>query len=203
MHHESGLMAFTETWFSEDVLDTLIQIDGFTHIRQDRNTGSGKSREWGVGIYVGDNWCRNIAVRSRIYNPDLELLLNLRPHYLPREFTNIFVCVVDVPPSGKATRAANNIADCVHKHLQDKPDAPMLFLVIWIIATLTNLCQVSINASNAILEIIIDLISVMETSRMPTQQELDHPSVILTTMLSSCSQHTGHCSNPVSQNSTL
>lgn len=51
--------------------------------------------------------------------------------------------------------------------------------------------------SNAILEIIIDLISVMETSRRPTQQELDHPSVILTTMLSSCSQHTGHCSNPV------
>lgn len=108
VHHESGLTAITETWFSEDVLDSFIQIDGFTHIRQDRKTGSGKSRGGGVGIYVRDNWCRNIAVRSRICNPDLELLLvTLRPHYLPREFTNIFVCVVYVPPSGNATRAAN------------------------------------------------------------------------------------------------
>ena len=68
-------------------------------------------------------------MRDRICTPDLELLcVTLRPHYLPREFTNLFVCVVYVPPSGNAGRAANLIADCVHRHLESKPDAPMMIL---------------------------------------------------------------------------
>lgn len=129
VYRESGLMAFIETWFSDDILDSFIQIDGFTHIRSDRNTDSGKTRGGGVCIYVKDSWCRNFAVRNKICNPDLELLLvTLRPHYLPREFTNIFVCVVYIPPSGNATRAANQISDCVHHHLQSKPDAPLFIL---------------------------------------------------------------------------
>ena len=128
-YRESGLMAFTETWFNEDVTDSYIQIEGFSHIRLDRDINLGKTRGGGVCVYIKDSWCRNFVVRDKICNPDLELLcVTLRPYYLPREFTNIFVCVVYIPPSGNAGRAANAITDCVHRHLQAKPDAPMFIL---------------------------------------------------------------------------
>lgn len=124
----SGL-ALTETWFGEDVPDNLIQIEGFSHIRLDRDANSGKTKGGGVCMYIRDSWCRNIAVRERICNSELELLcVTLRPHYLPREFTNIFVCVVYIPPSANAGRAASQIAECVHRLLHVKPDAPMLVL---------------------------------------------------------------------------
>lgn len=119
-YHESDLMVFTETWFGSDIPGTLIQLDGFSHVRMDRNENSGGE---------GDKWCSDFAIRDKICNPDLELLcVTLRPHYLPREFTNIFLCAVDIPPNGNTTRAANQIADCVHRHLQNKPEAPMLIL---------------------------------------------------------------------------
>lgn len=80
-------------------------------------------------MYVRGSWCRNIATRKKICNPNLELLcITLRSHYLPREFTNIFVCLVYIPLSGNANRAAKQITDCVHHLLQSKPDAPMLIL---------------------------------------------------------------------------
>lgn len=128
-YRESGLMIFTETWFSKDVPDNFVQVDGFSHVRLDRDANSGKVGGGGVCIYIKDSWCSNFAIRDTICNPDLELLcVTLRPHYLPREFSNIFVCAVYVPPSGNANRAANQIADCVHRHLQNKPDAPILIL---------------------------------------------------------------------------
>ena len=128
-YRESGLLVFTETWFNEDVPDSLTQIEGLTLIRSDRNANSGKLTGGGIGVYIRDSWCRNVAVRDKICNPDLELLcITLRPHYIPREFSNIFVCSVYVPPDAKANNAAKQIADCVHRHLQEKPDAVMLVL---------------------------------------------------------------------------
>lgn len=128
-YRESGLMVFTETWLSNDVPDSLMQIDGFSHVRLDRDENSGKKRGGGVCVYINDSWCRNFAIRDSICNPDLELLcITLRPYYLPREFTNIFICAVYIPPSGNINRAASQIADCVHRHLQNKPDAPILIL---------------------------------------------------------------------------
>lgn len=83
-----------------------------------------RKEEGGICIYINESWCRNFVVRESICNPDLELLcINLPPYYLPREFTNIFVCAVYIPPSGNVHRAASQIADCVYKHLQIKPDA--------------------------------------------------------------------------------
>lgn len=37
-------------------------------------------------------------------------------------------CVLYIPPNRNATRAAGQITDCVHRHLQNKPDAPTLIL---------------------------------------------------------------------------
>ncbi|KAA8587810.1 hypothetical protein FQN60_016672 [Etheostoma spectabile] len=66
-------MAFTETWLSEKVPDNFIQIEGFSHLRLDRDANSGKTRG-GWCINIKDGWCRNFAVRDKICNPDLELL---------------------------------------------------------------------------------------------------------------------------------
>lgn len=88
-----------------------------------------KKRGGGVCVYINDSWCRNFAIRDSICNPDLELLsITLRPYCLPREFTNTFICAVYIPPSGNINRAASQITDCVHRHLQNKPDAPLLIL---------------------------------------------------------------------------
>lgn len=109
---------FTEAWFRNDMPDSLIQIDGFSHIRSDRDVNPGKARGGGVCIYIKDSWCCNVAIKDKICNPDLELLcITLRPHYLRREFSNMFVCVMYVPPSGNAGTAASQITDCVHRHL--------------------------------------------------------------------------------------
>ncbi|KAK0143498.1 hypothetical protein N1851_018336 [Merluccius polli] len=107
-----------ETWFNRDVPDNFVQVDGFSHVRLDRDENSGKTGGGGVCIYIKDSWCSNFAIRDTICNPDLELL----------EFSNIFVCAVYIPPSGNANRAATQIADCVYRHLQNKPDAPTLIL---------------------------------------------------------------------------
>lgn len=62
-------------------------------------------------------------------NEDIELLcLSLRPFYLPREFGNILICSVYVPPDGNASRAAFRVADCVQEQLQRTPNAPIFVM---------------------------------------------------------------------------
>lgn len=83
----------------------------------------------GVCLFVKNSLCKNFTVRETVCTSDLELLcLSLRPFYLPREFGNIIICAVYVPPSGNAARAANHIAECVHKQLQRTPATPLLVL---------------------------------------------------------------------------
>lgn len=38
------------------------------------------------------------------------------------------MCGVYIPPNRNASRSANLIAECVHHHLEMKPDTPMLIL---------------------------------------------------------------------------
>ncbi len=90
---------FTESWLRQDTPDSLPELDDFSCIRADRSESSGKSRGGGICVYVSNNWCKQYTVREKICDPDLELLcLSLRPFYLPREFGNIIVCAVYIPP---------------------------------------------------------------------------------------------------------
>lgn len=128
-YRESCLLIYTESWLQDDFPDELSQIQGFTTVRMDRNMDSGKTRGGGICVYMNDSWCTNYSVKCKVCTPDLELLcLSLWPFYFPRDYGNIFVCVVYVPPSGKASKAATIIADCVHLQLQTKPDAPLFVL---------------------------------------------------------------------------
>lgn len=97
-------MAVTETWLQPDVPDAYVQVDGFTLVRADRDlVRSGKSCGGGVCAYINDRWCGCITVRETISDRDMELLcISLRPFYLPREFGNVVICVIYVPPDGNA-----------------------------------------------------------------------------------------------------
>ena len=80
-------------------------------------------------MYVSDKWCKQFTVKKIICSPDVEVLcLSMRPHYLPREFGNIIIAAVYVPPSGNAGRAAACIAECAHEQLQRTTGAPVFFL---------------------------------------------------------------------------
>ena len=111
-YRESSVMVFTETWFHQDILDSHFEPEGFSLIRPDRTELSGKSQGGGVCLFVNDSWCRNYTVRDTVCTADIELLcLSLRPHYLPREFGNVLICTVYVPPSGNAAKAAIRISN--------------------------------------------------------------------------------------------
>ncbi len=106
--------------------------DAETHIRSDRTVLSGKSKGGCLCLYINDRWCRQHTVREKICSSDVELLcVSLRPFYLPREFGNILICSVYVPPNGNASRAASQVADCVHEQLQSTPNAPIFIVGVF------------------------------------------------------------------------
>lgn len=120
----------TETWLNAVIPNSLIKLNVFSAIRVDQNDASGKSHRGGICVYISDAWCSNYSVRETACNADVELLcLSLRPFYLPREFGNILICAVYVPPGGNAARAAARIADCVQKELNRTPGAPVFIQI--------------------------------------------------------------------------
>ena len=62
--------------------------------------------------------------------PDIELLsVNLRPKYLPREFSNIFVTLVYIPPSGNKEKAAELVSETVSNLSDEKLNAVQIVQV--------------------------------------------------------------------------
>lgn len=80
-------------------------------------------------MYVNTRWCSQYTVREKFCDPDVELLcLSMRPFHLPREHGNIVICAVYVPPSAKAARAANRLAECFQAQMLRTPEAPVFVL---------------------------------------------------------------------------
>ena len=122
-------MCFSETWFKDTDSTYDTNIDGFLCERMDRTPESGKSTGGGVCVYINKNWCTNVCVVEQSCSPDIELLtVGLRPHYLPREFNQIFVTAVYISPSADADVASSKIAELVNKLETRAPDAVKLVL---------------------------------------------------------------------------
>ena len=121
---ESCIIGITETWLEESISDSFVEIDGFQLIRWDRSKESRKSKGGGVALYINEKWCQNITVKKQLCSPDIELLsISIRPFYLPRELSNIFVSIVYIPPSGNKETAKQTIQDCIEELANNKPDA--------------------------------------------------------------------------------
>ncbi len=59
----------------------------------------------------------------------MELLtVSLRPHYLPREFQQVFVTVVYIHPKANESDAAETLSHVVHRLQAMSPDAPNIIL---------------------------------------------------------------------------
>ena len=128
-YRESCCIALTETWLHETVPDSAVEPPNFTTIRSDRKGELSKTKGAGVMLYINNNWCNNIAVTSSTCDNNIEALtLNLRPFYLPREFTNIYITVVYIPPSGNKTIAAEYINELTSNLSSEKPDSLQIVL---------------------------------------------------------------------------
>lgn len=55
-----NLMFFTETWLCNDVPNSVVDLDGRTIFRADREAAaSDKSRGGGICIYINKRWCKD------------------------------------------------------------------------------------------------------------------------------------------------
>ena len=93
--NEICIALFTETWLSESVADSVVNVPGYTIIRKDRLTNS----HGGVCAYVRESQVKFKHLEDLSCSEKHELLwLYLRPTRLPRGFSCIIVAVLYYPP---------------------------------------------------------------------------------------------------------
>ncbi len=113
-YRESCLIILTDTWLTAHIPDANVELPGFTTVRADRDTNaSGKSKGGGLVLYVNNRWSNpgHCSIKSVICCCDCELLaVSLRPYYIPREFTQVIVICVYIPPRANMEAAL----DAVH-----------------------------------------------------------------------------------------
>lgn len=125
-YRDLSIMVFTELWLPHSVL----KLEGFSLVWAENRLNRQKQRR-GL-VYLCEQqlvYKKQYKIRETICTPDLELLcISTRSFYLPREFGNIILCSTYIPPSGNATTASKNIAECVHSQLLHTPGAPVFTL---------------------------------------------------------------------------
>ncbi|KAK0145681.1 hypothetical protein N1851_015400 [Merluccius polli] len=121
---DAAAICVTESWLSEAVPDSAVQLDGFSLHRADRTSDSLKQRGGGVCCYINNNWCTDIKILSRTCSPELESLTVLcKPFYKPREFSSVIVTTVYIPPSAAAVSATQQLASIIMEVENNNPDA--------------------------------------------------------------------------------
>lgn len=80
-------------------------------------------------MYLNKDWGRTADVKDSCSTPDLEMLaVSFRPKCVPREFGQLVLVLVYIPPAGKAVRASGAIAACIQQIESASPDAPVFIL---------------------------------------------------------------------------
>ena len=54
-HSKCELAIFSESWLNETTENGMLDLDGYSFLRQDRGTGTGKKRGGGLLVYYRDN----------------------------------------------------------------------------------------------------------------------------------------------------
>ncbi|KAI3364045.1 hypothetical protein L3Q82_010877 [Scortum barcoo] len=116
-----AVLCLTETWLNDNMPDPAFQIDGRLLFRADRQSGKISQADCGLCVYVNKDWYTNCTLVNSHYSEAIEhKTVKCRPHYLPCEFTAVFVMAVYIPPGAKANEALkefhNNISSLQHKH---------------------------------------------------------------------------------------
>lgn len=130
-YRDTCVLALTETWLKEHDPSPDLEIDGFgVPYLLDRDPAvTGKSLGRGVCLYVNKNWCTTVVVRETLCTKDIELLsVLLLPHYLPREFPQLFITLVYIHPKANADVATRAMLKTVQRLQEIAPDAPQFIL---------------------------------------------------------------------------
>ena len=128
-YREACCIALTETWLHNNIPTSAVEVPNFTTIRSDRTGDQSKTKGGGVMLNINNNWCNNITITSSICDSNIEALtVNLRPFYIPREFTNIFITVLYIPPSANKATAFEYVDNLCNKLANDKPDSLQIIL---------------------------------------------------------------------------
>ena len=52
------LMCYADSWLSDNVTDSHVNIEGLSIYRTDRTNDSGKLKSGGLCVYVDEQWCQ-------------------------------------------------------------------------------------------------------------------------------------------------
>ncbi|KAK3563417.1 hypothetical protein QTP86_027794, partial [Hemibagrus guttatus] len=127
---KKALMAdLLETWLSDRVPDTAIQLDELTVFHADRNAAlCGKTRGGGLCVYINAEWCKNSVLVSSYCSSLVDFVtVRCRPFYLPRDFTTIFIVGVYIPPRANAKEALCELYGAISELQNAHPDG--LFII--------------------------------------------------------------------------
>ena len=123
-YRESSIMCFPETWLTPTINDSHVNIDGFTIVRSDRTTKSGKQTSGGAYINDKSAHNNNIHIKNTLCTP-----VSIRPYYLPREIPHVIINAVYIPPEANTTVSTEIISDWLHELETSHPNS--LRLVFW------------------------------------------------------------------------
>ena len=126
----ASLMSLTETWLSENVADSHVNIQGFSIFRGDRTNNSGKIKGGGLCVFVKDQWCHpnNITTKHKSCSQIAEIfIMGHCPYYIPRAFSHVILITIYVPNNTVANKAPLEISEALRNYESSAPDA--LFII--------------------------------------------------------------------------
>jgi hypothetical protein len=89
------VIALTETWLNDDIIDSVCDMSGYSIVRKDRMHGSGG----GVLLYIRNGFSFRRLDNLINIDPDFEILfVSVRPPVLPRPLSIIVLAVLYCPP---------------------------------------------------------------------------------------------------------
>ena len=123
------MIGLSETWLDENATDTEVNLPGFTCIRGNRTSASGKRNGGGVCLFINERWCSHATASAKVCLPDIEFLtVSVRPFYLPHEFPKIYLCMVYCHPKAIVDNACSVLTDHIHELEKNSPDVPIVIM---------------------------------------------------------------------------
>lgn len=116
------LIAITESWLSENFLDSQIALEDYFSIRADRDViKTNKSIAGGLLLYINKNWCDSYNIISTHSSQYLETMaINLRPFWTPREISSITVLLIYATVfAATPTQVAKDTTNEIHKQIDE------------------------------------------------------------------------------------
>ena len=116
------VVAITETWLSDDVPSSAVELRGYSMIRHDKSDGR---RGGGVCVYVKD--LLPLTPLNHLSDPNFERLwLLLKPQRLPRGLNSIILGVIYHPPGNNDTDLQAHVTENLDSILSSHPNSGII-----------------------------------------------------------------------------